>query len=105
MSSALHVQPFIYIHKNSPQGAGTPIEGKNNKECQNYNRKRKRVQVIIYINCEADSCIYCQDGTCERDVVSIKMKATGEFWRGQRITFPVCQDYEEMEDENELVSL
>lgn len=47
------------------------------------------------IICEEYTCLHCLGGLCEKSCISIQIKATGEFKSGDRVTYPVCRDYEE----------
>lgn len=49
-----------------------------------------------FIRCECYDCTYNCNGECGKEVVTISYKDSNEFFHGQRITYPVCEDYKEI---------
>lgn len=50
-----------------------------------------------FIHCYINGCRYNADRTCTRHLISIGLKASSEFCCGDRVHYPVCEDYEEIE--------
>lgn len=48
--------------------------------------------------CEEYTCLHYLAGVCGKSSISVQIKATGEFKSGDRVTYPVCRDYEEKDD-------
>lgn len=52
--------------------------------------------------CRAEFCAYNRNGVCGKETLaSIGYKSSGEFRNGERIVYPVCEDYQEVEDDGE----
>lgn len=53
---------------------------------------------MLYVCCEIHHCKHYRNGGCGKDHIFIETKTTGEFRSGCRLSYPICQDYEEAVD-------
>lgn len=51
------------------------------------------------IICEEYTCLHYSGGICGKSDISVHIKTTGEFKNGDRVTYPVCRDYKEKNDD------
>lgn len=51
------------------------------------------------IHCYINGCIYNANRVCTKELVSIGLKTSSEFCCGERVRYPVCEDYKEVEME------
>lgn len=49
------------------------------------------------IICEEFDCLHYLGGICKKEDICIEIKATGEFRRGDHLTYPVCRDFKEVQ--------
>lgn len=54
--------------------------------------------MIAICMCNIGTCVHNLYGTCGNDSISIEWKPTRDFQNGERVTYPVCADYNEVDD-------
>ena len=52
-----------------------------------------------FLNCLVTRCAYNRDWHCGKESVSVEWKTTRDFEDGERVSFLVCADYKEIEDD------
>lgn len=50
------------------------------------------------VYCAIDECKYNCGRSCRRKLIYLNWKPSNEFQCGERVYYPVCEDFEEMED-------
>jgi len=58
---------------------------------------------MINIYCYLNSCVHNRDRSCSKNTVSIVNKTSNEFYCGERVCYAACDDYEELEKNEEQV--
>lgn len=56
--------------------------------------------ITYVICCDADSCVNNSKGQCRERAVSIGIRTTGEFKKGERVSFPICEAYKEIKNDD-----
>lgn len=54
------------------------------------------------IYCNISECKYNYGKTCRKKTIYLGWKVSNEFNCGERMRFPVCEDFKETEEEHEL---
>lgn len=54
-----------------------------------------------YVSCYINQCVHNQGKYCMKKTISIDWKGSSEFRCGERICYPVCEDFEEREGEDD----
>lgn len=54
-----------------------------------------------YVYCNCDECAYNRDRTCGKESISISWTISGEFRCGERVSYPVCEDYQEAGEDDD----
>lgn len=53
------------------------------------------------IYCYLNTCIHNRSHKCNKRNVSIGWKTSSEFCCGERVNYPVCEDYKELENDGD----
>lgn len=53
---------------------------------------------MMIVFCENTTCRHNNGEACMLSVINIETVPTNEFYQGNRIIYPVCQNYEEKEN-------
>ncbi len=53
-----------------------------------------------FVYCSCDQCAYNRDRMCGKEFISISWTTTNEFRRGERVSYPVCADYKEIDEDD-----
>ena len=53
---------------------------------------------MMIVFCENTTCKHNNGETCMLSVIKIETVPTNEFYQGNRIVYPVCQNYKEKEN-------
>lgn len=53
-----------------------------------------------FVFCSCEECAYNRDGMCGKESISVSWTATSEFRRGERVSYPVCADYKEIDEDD-----
>lgn len=57
--------------------------------------------IMKCVFCDIYSCRHNDGNGCQMDIISIEIKQTGEFDAGKRLSYPVCKNYEDRENDRD----
>ncbi len=56
---------------------------------------------MTHLECYIDGCIHNVNRECIKSTISIHWKGSNEFSCGERIYYPICENYEETKDDGD----